>query len=254
MLLKDKVIIVTGGGSGIGKQYALRVAKEGAKVVIAEIKEEEARKVGQEIEEMGGEALVIKTDVSDEKSTEEMAKKTADRFGRIDVLINNAAIYYGITMRPFDMWTVEEWDRLMAVNVKGCWLCAKAVFPYMKEQGKGKIINISSGTYFIGQPMLLHYVTSKGAVVGFTRALARELGEYNITVNAVAPGFTMTEASLMIVDNAPAGMQEMVANMQAFKRPQQPEDLPGTIVFLSSDDSDFITGQTICVDGGLVTW
>ena len=170
------------------------------------------------------------------------------------MLINKAAIYYGITMRPFDKWTVEEWDRLMAVNVKGCWLCAKAVFPYMKEQGKGKIINISSGTYFIGQPMLLHYVTSKGAVVGFTRALARELGEYNITVNAVAPGFTMTEASLMIVDNAPAGIQEMVANMQAFKRPQQPEDLPGTIVFLSSDDSDFITGQTICVDGGLVTW
>ena len=178
-----------------------------------------------------------------------MAEKTADRFGKIDILMNNAAIYYGVGMRPFDVITVEEWDREFAVNVKGIWLCIKAVAPYMKKQGKGKIINISSGTWLMGIPMLLHYVTTKAAVVGLTRAISRELGEYGINVNAISPGFTMTEASIEM-PGKPQGMGEMLATQTALGRSEQPEDLVGAAVFLASDDSDFITGQLINVDGG----
>jgi 3-oxoacyl-[acyl-carrier protein] reductase len=254
MRLKDKVVIITGSGQGLGKAVALRFINEGAKVVIAEINEEAAQQTVKEIEGMGGEALAIKSDVSSEESTNEMAKKTAEKFGKIDVLINNAAIYYGIAPRPFHQWTVKDWDLLMSVNVKGAWLCSKAVFPYMQKQEKGKIINVSSSTYFMGSPMYLHYVTSKGAVVGMTRGLARELGEHNITVNAIAPGFAMTESTEVFLKASPAGLHEGVVGAQAFKRPMDPNDLPGGMVFLASDDSDFITGQTICVDGGLITW
>jgi len=250
MLLKDKVIIVTGGGQGIGEAYALRLSQEGAKIVIAEINAQNGEKVAKKIVASGGEAFAIKTDVSDEASTQEMAKKTVEKYGSIDVLINNAAIYYGLSMRPFYTLSTDEWDKLMAVNVKGGWLCAKAVFPQMQAQGKGKIINIASGTFFMGLPMMLHYVTSKGAVVGFTRALARELGDFGIRVNAISPGFTMTEASIKIKDGAP-GMGDQVLNNQCIKRPQEANDLVGTCVFMASDDSDFISGQTIEVDGGL---
>lgn len=253
MKLKDKVAIITGGGRGIGRSYARGFAREGAKVVIAEIILENARAVAKEIEEEGGEAIPVKTDVSKEQDTREMARLTVEKFGRIDILINNAAIYYGIGMKPFFAITEEEWDKMMAVNVKGGWMCAKAVFPQMQSQGKGKIINIASGTFFMGLPMLLHYVTSKGAAVGMTRALARELGSHGINVNCISPGFTMSEAS-KTQPGTPPGLAHQLLSMQSIKRLEEPDDLVGTAVFLASDQSDWITGQTVEVDGGLVMW
>ncbi len=249
MVLKDKVAIVTGGGQGIGREYAHRYCKEGAKVVIAEINIDKAKEVEKELMDLGGEALAIKVDVSKEEDTKMMATKAAERFGRIDILMNNAALYYGVGMRPFDVITVEEWDRIFEVNVKGIWLCIKAVTPYMKKQGRGKIINISSGTWLVGIPLLLHYVATKAAVVGLTRSISKELGEYGITVNAISPGFTMSEASLTL-PGKPPGLGEMIAGMTAMGRIEEPQDLVGAAVFLASEDSDFITGQLINVDGG----
>lgn len=245
MQLKGKVVIVTGGARGIGKEYALRFSQEGAKVVVCDVLD--CGGTAKEIESRGGEVLSLKTDVTSEQSTVEMAKKTAKRFGRIDVLVNNAAIYGGIEFNPFYEITVDEWDKLMAVNLKGIWLCCKAVFPYMKEQGKGKIINIASAVHFSGVPYFIHYTTSKGGVIAFTRAMARELGDYNINVNAVAPGVVMTKATL---DMTPEERIEMAVARLCFKRRQQPEDLLGVVMFLASEESDYITGQTIVVDGG----
>ena len=251
MSLKDKVVIITGGGQGIGKAYVEGFCKKGAKVVIAEINLEKAREVEKELTDMGGEVLAIKVDVSNEEETKMMAEKTIERFGRIDVLINNAAIYAGLSMKPFDTISVEEWDRVFEVNVKGEWLCIKAVVPQMKRQGSGKIINISSGSWFIGAPMLLHYVTSKAAIAGLTRAISRELGEFNINVNTIAPGFTMSDASINM-DGMPPGMDNMIAQQTALRRNEMPEDLVGAAIFLASDASDFITGQLLNVDGGMV--
>ena len=177
-----------------------------------------------------------------------MAKETFARFGRMDILVSNAAIYYGIKRTPFDQIQVEEWDRMMAVNVKGTWLCARAVFPYMKQQKSGKIVNVSSGVAFSPNAFLAHYVTSKAAVVGLRRgALARELGQYGITVNAVAPGLTMTEASKQLGGDITAYVQSL-----SIKREQMPEDVVGTVLYLCSRESDFVTGQTIVVDGGRI--
>ncbi|MFQ6015874.1 MAG: SDR family NAD(P)-dependent oxidoreductase [Anaerolineae bacterium] len=247
MRLKDKVIIVTGAGQGIGRAFALRLAAEGGKVVIAEINYPRAEAVAAEIKAQGGEALAIETDVSDEESVKSMVQQAADTYGRIDVLVNNAAIYYGLEMKSFEEISLEEWNRLMAVNVTGLFLCSKAVFPYMKAQGKGKIINMSSGAFHLPVPGLAHYITSKGAVIGFTRALACDLGDYGINVNAIAPGFVLSEASKKL---AGPELAEAIASRQCFKRSEQPEDLAGTLVFLASDDSDFLTGQTLTVDGG----
>ena len=247
MRLKDKVAIVTGGAQGIGRAYILRLAEEGAKVVIADILDGAA--VVQAVKNKGGEALALRTDVTDEKSTQEMAQKTVDQFGRIDILVNNAAFFSSIVKRPFHQISGEEWDKVIGVNLKGLFLCAKAVYPQMKKQGKGKIINVSSGTFYKGLPYFLHYVTSKGGVVGFTRALAREVGNDGICVNPIAPGYTETE----ILKKNPQDPEEVIkAGLAArcLKRIETPEDLTGTIVFLASDDSDFITGQTIVVDGG----
>ncbi len=171
------------------------------------------------------------------------------RFGRIDALINNAALFQRPAMSrvPFEQIPVEEWDRMMAVNLRGIFLCCRAVVPYMKQQRRGKIINISSGTVFHGSPLRAHYVTSKAGVIGFTRSLARELGAYNITVNAVAPGLTL---SMDTVDEARAAMNQERLQTRALKRTELPEDLVGTIVFLCSSESDFMTGQTLVVDGG----
>lgn len=247
MRLKDRVAIVTGGAQGIGTAYALRLAEEGARVVIADLKDAEA--VQREIEARGGEALAVRTDVTDEDSTRQMAAQALDRFGRIDVLVNNAAFFSTIVKKPFHEIGAAEWDAVLAVNLKGTFLCCKAVFPQMKLQGKGKIINISSGTFFKGLPHFLHYVTSKGGIVALTRALAREVGDYGICVNAIAPGYTETEP----LRERPQDSREVRAAIVAgrcLKRPEAPEDLTGTLVFLASDDSDFLTGQTIAVDGG----
>ena len=249
MKLKGKVAIITGGARGLGKAYALRLAEEGAQIVISDILD--AIKVRQDIEERGGEALALYTDVSNEESTKEMARKTIERFGKIDILINNAAIFASLGKKPFYEISSEEWDQVLEINLKGTFLCCKAVYPHMKKQGKGKIINVSSSTFFAGVPYFIHYVVSKGGIIALTRALAREVGDDGICVNAIAPGLTISDA---VRGNPmyPEGYLKVVASGRCFKRDELPEDLTGSIVFLASDDSDFITGQTILVDGGLV--
>ena len=245
--LKGRVAIITGGARGLGKAYALHLYKEGCMVVIADIID--AKGVVQDLDFRGGEALALQIDVSNEKSTEEMARKTTDRFGRIDILINNAAISTSIIMKPFYQITTQEWDEVMAVNLRGIFLCSKAVYPQMQKQGKGKIINIASGVFFKGLSNYIHYVTSKGGVIGFTRALAREVGDVGICVNAISPGYTLTD----FIKEHPHHSKEYIKDIErsrCFKREALPEDLTGIIVFLASDESDFITGQTIVVDGG----
>jgi NAD(P)-dependent dehydrogenase (short-subunit alcohol dehydrogenase family) len=247
MRLKDKVCIVTGGAKGIGRAYSLGLAAEGARVVVADIVDPEP--TVKEIEAGGGQALGVGCDVSREEDTQRMATQALDRWGRIDVLVNNAALYGVLKRRPFMEIPAEEWDRVMAVNLRGLFLCARAVFPTMKAQGKGKIINIASSTFFKGVPNYIHYTTSKGGVVGFTRSLARELGEHGIRVNAIAPGFTLSGEN---EKNMPREQQEWNIKIRMLKRAQVPEDLVGIMVFLASDESDFITGQTISVDGGSI--
>jgi len=201
------------------------------------------------VQHAGGEILEVTTDVSNELSTQAMAAQALERFGRIDILVNNAAILVKPT--PFDQISETEWDRVMAVNVKGMWLCCKAVIPMMRLQGKGKIINLSSDTIWLGVPMLLHYVASKGAIFAFTRALARELSGTEITVNTITPGFTLTEGTQgMAEPGTIAQIQAGVLNQQIIKRNEVPADLVGTVLFLASDESDFISGQTINVNGG----
>jgi 3-oxoacyl-[acyl-carrier protein] reductase len=248
--LKDRVAIVTGGGHGIGRAYALGLAGEGAKIVIAEIDAQAAEAVAQEIEAQGGQALAVPTDVANEESTQAMAHRTMDRFGGIDVLVNNASIFATVPMSRvgFEDISIEEWDRLMAVNLKGPWLACRAVVPYMRQRGKGKIINISSGTIMDGGGgTRAHYVASKAGVMGLTRTLAQELGKDNICVNTLAPGSTLSEA-----DPTPEvlAFRERTASGRALKRVERPDDLVGTVLFLASDDADFITGQMIVVDGG----
>ncbi|MBI3091978.1 MAG: 3-oxoacyl-ACP reductase FabG [Candidatus Tectomicrobia bacterium] len=249
MRLKDQVVIITGGAQGIGKVYGQRCAAEGAKVVLADIRD--AEPVAAELRQGGAEALALHTDVADETSTAEMARRTVERFGRIDVLVNNAAVF-AIT-NPRDFWEIptSDWDLAMAVNVKGPFLCTKAVLPRMRAQGKGKIINIASGTAFKGTVGVLHYVSSKGAVISLTRTMARELGPFNIAVNAIAPGFVLHEGMRASTAQV-ASMSEPVKKSRCFQRDQTPEDLTGTLVYLASADSDFVTGQVIAVDGGSV--
>jgi NAD(P)-dependent dehydrogenase (short-subunit alcohol dehydrogenase family) len=245
MRLKDRVVIVTGGAQGIGRAYCLGAAAEGARVVVADIAD--PKPTAKEVEARGAQALGIECDVSREADTQRLATETLARFGRIDVLVNNAAIYGTLKRRPFTEIPVEEWERVMAVNLRGLFLCARAVFPAMKAQGKGKIINIASSTFFKGVPHYIHYTTSKGGVVGFTRSLARELGEFGIRVNAIAPGFTLSGENEKNIseDGKQANIQ-----MRMLKRAEVPEDIVGTFIFLASDESDFVSGQTIVVDGG----
>jgi NAD(P)-dependent dehydrogenase (short-subunit alcohol dehydrogenase family) len=248
MKLKDKTAIITGAARGLGKAIALAFAREGADIAAVDLNLPEIEATTAEVRALGRRALAIKADVSKWDEVERMANLVNQQLGKIDVLVNNAAVWAGLQGKPFFQITEEEWDRLMAVNVKGVFLCCKSVFPFMKDQGKGKIVNISSAVHFIGAPYLVHYATSKGGVVAFTRSLARELGDFNIMVNAVAPGFTMTEAGKEMVNKE---MNEMIVARRSLKREEQPEDLTGVITFLSSDESDFITGQTIVVDGGV---
>lgn len=249
MQLKDKVVIVTGGARGMGKEIALRFARERAKVTVCDILD--CQQTAGKVEAFGAEALALKSDVTSETDSADMARKTVERFGRIDILVNNAAIFGGIEIKnfikPFDQISVQEWDKLMAVNLKGIFLCCKAVVPYMKQQGQGKIVNLASTVAYTGTPVFLHYTTSKGGVVSMTRALANSLGQFNINVNAVAPGLTMTEASKSIT--TPEALQN-VLDSQSIKRPTQPQHIAAAVAFLSSEDADQITGQILTVNGG----
>jgi 3-oxoacyl-[acyl-carrier protein] reductase len=244
--LDGRVAVVTGAGKRLGRAFCLKLALEGANIVaVTRADMEGLEETGRMVNAIGRESLVAKVDVSVEEDTLRMAREAVEKFGRIDILVNNAAYYYGVTRTPFTDIRVEDWDRMMAVNVKGPWLCTRAVFAYMKAQGKGKIINIASEVFFTGSHGFVHYVSSKGGVIGLTRALAVELGPHGICVNAVAPGFTDTEASRSLADVA-----KYDTSRTPLRRLETPEDLVGTVVFLASDESDFITGQTILVDGG----
>lgn len=248
MRLKDRVTIVTGGGLGIGKIYCRALAAEGARVVVADIAAEAAEEVADSIRREGEQAISVAVDVTSPESVEAMATQVVDRFGRIDVLVNNAAMYSTILPKKhFTEISPDEWDRLMAVNTKGVFLCVKAVLPAMREQRAGKVINIASATAFSGAPGFLHYVASKAAVIGMTRALARELGPNNITATAIAPGLTSSDTSDGLVPNDDVQHQ---VQARALKRVEVPEDIVGTLVFLASSDSDFVNGQTLVVDGG----
>jgi NAD(P)-dependent dehydrogenase (short-subunit alcohol dehydrogenase family) len=243
--LEGRVAIVTGGARHIGAAYCRKLAAEGAAIVIADILDGEL--VAKEIRSRNGRALALQIDVSKEEDTIRMAAETVNAFGRIDILVNNAAIFINIQRHPCYEITSDEWDRVSAVNIKGPFLCAKAVFPQMKEQKYGKIINISSSTAYWGTPNFLHYVASKAALIGMTRSLAREVGEYGICVNAIAPGLVEHEGQ-----NAPKILTDLQLKARSIKRLETPEDLFGTVIFLASSDSDFMTGQTIVVDGGSV--
>jgi len=249
MRLKDKVAIITGAARGIGAAFALGFAKEGAKVAIGDIRD--GGRIAADIEKIGGQAIYVKTDVTKQDECDALAKAAADRFGGIDILINNAGVL--VTIKPFWEVTTEEWMQVMATNTLGPFHCIKAVFPYMKDKG-GKIINISSGTIFEGVPGLPHYIASKGAVMALTRGMARELGDYNINVNAIAPGFTHSEGGDEFDRNKKfpaAPLDEVQMPMRCLKRPSYPEDLVGTALYLAGDDSRQITGQLILHDGGV---
>jgi NAD(P)-dependent dehydrogenase (short-subunit alcohol dehydrogenase family) len=248
MRLANKVAVVTGGAAGIGFAYARRFLAEGARVVVADVADPVA---AAEKLDAPGRVLGLPTDVSDAASARAMVAAAVARFGRIDVLVNNAAVFATLTPQPFDQIPEAEWDRVMAVNVKGVWNCARAVVPVMRAGGGGRIVNVASAIVAKGTALLLHYVTSKGAVVAMTRALARELGPSGITVNAVAPGLILSDT---VQANPDITGFQVGAIMQArsLKREAFPEDVEGTVVFLASDDSAFMSGQTLVVDGGSV--
>ncbi len=246
--LAGKVAIVTGAQQGIGRQYAMALARAGAAVCVSDIVNPEI--AAAEIREVGGEAIAAACDVTRNESLHHMVSEVEKKFGRTDILVNNAALFGGLNMASFTDITEDEWDRVMTVNIRGTWQATKAIFPLMAQSGGGKIINISSATVFKGTPKLLHYVASKGAIVALTRSLAREVAEQNICVNAIAPGLVASDN----VRNHPdwKNVADSVIATRALKRESVPDDLIGALLFFASDASNFITGQTLVVDGGVV--
>ncbi|HEX6265788.1 MAG TPA: SDR family oxidoreductase [Burkholderiales bacterium] len=236
MKLKGRTAIVTGGASGIGRAIAARLAQDGASVVIADLQKSDAG------------ALNLQVDVSREDQVDRMAAQTMEALGRIDILVNNAAIFSTLELRPFESIPVEEFRRVMEVNVMGVWLCCRACAPHMRKGGYGRIVNLASGAPLKGVPLFLHYISSKGAVIAMTRGLARELGRDGITVNSLAPGFTLSENVARQAAHVQQG--ERTRMTRAIPRDEKPEDLVGTVSFLASEDAAFLTGQTLVVDGG----
>ena len=245
--LKERVVVITGAGQGIGRVFAKAFAKAGARAVIAEINEDKAASVAAEITQGGGEALAVTTDVSDPASIDEMTRIVGDEYGRIDVLINNAAIFSTLAMRPFEDIPLEEWERVLRVNLTGPMLCARAVLPAMRNAKWGRIINMASGAVSLGRPGYLHYIATKSALVGMSRSMARELGKDGITVNAILPGATFTEIERKTV--TPEQKARIIA-LQCVPRAETPEDLVGAALFLASEASAFVMGQIINADGG----
>jgi NAD(P)-dependent dehydrogenase (short-subunit alcohol dehydrogenase family) len=243
-LLTGRTIVVTGAATGIGRAFALGAAAQGANVVVADMNP--ADETVAAIESAGAKAIAVRVDVADDASVRAMADAAVKRFGGIDGLINNAAYFREVKLTPFEELDPVEWDRLFAVNVKGVWLCSKAVLPAMRAGQSGSIVNIASVVAVAGQPGYLHYVGSKGAVLAMTKGLAKEVGKDGVRVNCIAPGFVITDAT----KNRPIEWQQSFLKARAISREQKPDDLVGTAIYLLSDLAGFVSGQTIVVDGG----
>jgi 3-oxoacyl-[acyl-carrier protein] reductase len=255
--LSGRVAIVTGGGgeNSIGRAVCIRYAEEGARVAVLDVDVAGAEQVAGEIRDGGGTALAVACDVSDLSQCEAAARRVADAWdGRIDILVNGAAWLKALEWKPFDEWSIDEWDRMLDVNLRGMWFCARAVVPYMREQGYGKIINVTSSTFWEGVGGFIHYTSSKGGVIGFTRALGRELGQFGIRVNALAPGYTLSGGQEQHAADHPGWVQAMREQRALAERNELPDDLAGPAFFLACRDSDFMTCQTILVDGGRSMW
>jgi NAD(P)-dependent dehydrogenase (short-subunit alcohol dehydrogenase family) len=249
-MLEDKAVVVTGGGRGLGQAYAIEAARLGANVVAGDVLD--CGNTIRQIKAAGGSAIGVDLDVTQMGTATAMAETAMETFGAIDVLINNAALYGALTGGKFDMLDEDEWDRTMDVNVKGIWNCCKAVVPYVKTVGRGSIINVASIAATYGLPFALHCTTSKAAVIGMTRGLARELGRNEIRVNAIAPTAVLTEGTSEFFGDKTDGAMETIMQDQSLKRNPTPDDMIGTVMWLASDASAFVTGQTIAIDGGTV--
>ena len=248
-VLKDKVAIITGSSRGFGKAFALRFAEEGAKLLLTTTNLERAEGTVNEVKAKGGEVAIMEADISHEDAGKKIAEKVMQQYGRVDILVNNAAIYYGVSPKPWDAWTVKEWDQMFTVNVRGNWLVCKAIAPLMIKQKKGKIINIASDVFRSpDSQFFVPYALTKAAIYSLTHALAAALGPSGINVNAIAPGLAATEASL--AHDGSEQLFESVVAAQMIKRRVEAEDVAGTAVFLASAESDVITGQTIMINGG----
>lgn len=247
---RGRVVIVTGAARGLGAAYCTAFGARGASVVAADLKS--CADTVDRVTKAGGSAVGVEVDVADAASTRAMAEAALERFGRIDVLINNAAAYANLHMGRFDELGESEWDTCMTVNVKGPWLCSRAVVPAMRRQGGGSIINISSLAAAYGMARFVHYATSKAGVIGLTRSLARELGRDEIRVNSIAPSLVRTEGTTEAFQDKEERMADAIRQGQSLRRNLAPEDVVGTALYLASDDSRFVTGQTLMVDGGTV--
>ena len=247
-LLPDRTIIVTGAATGIGQAFALGAAAQGAHVLVADMSP--ADETMDRIRQAGGRSTYAKVDVSDDASVKAMAEAAIKATGRIDGLINNAAYFREVKLTPFEELDPAIWDRIFQVNVKGVWLCCKAVMPAMRTQKRGAIVNIASVVAVAGQPGYLHYVATKGAVLSMTKGLAKECGAHNVRVNVIAPGFVLTDAT----KNRPIEWQQSFLKARAISREQRPDDLVGTALYLLSDLSSFVSGLTVVVDGGHIMY
>ncbi len=250
MNFKDQVVVVTGAARGLGQAYARSFAARGASVVACDLRD--CSETLELIEAEGSEGMAMSTDVTSSASTAELAEAAVSRFGGVDVLVNNAALYGSLTFAPFDLLDEDEWDATMNVNVKGIWNCCKAVVPSMKSRGGGSIVNISSLAATYGMPNGLHYTASKAAVIGVTRGLAREVGRFNIRVNSVAPNVVNTDATGEVFGDKRDKIIDVTLTQQAIRQPLEPDDIVGAVLYLASDHSRLTTGQTIMVDGGTV--